>query len=80
MNPEEKRSKLHQWVEEANEDDLDEVLLFTEDIGVECEEDAELWAEIEGRDQELEIGLVKGIPWESVKQDLECIIKVNSGH
>ncbi len=73
MTPVTKRQKLHQYIDIANDHDIDLLLGYIEkdmspDVPYNKWEDAEFVAEMERRVKSLEDGTEKGGTWDEVKE------------
>lgn len=86
MKAEDIKQRLHKYIDEANSDQLKEMLSFVEEeeteYGVETAsapwDDEEFVKEMDRRMEELDSGKVKGIPWEDVhRKALENLDKMN---
>lgn len=78
MKAEDIKQRLHKYIDEANSDQLKEMLSFVEEeeteYGVETAsapwDDEEFVKEMDRRMEELDSGKVKGIPWEEVQKNV----------
>ena len=73
MAPIAKRQRLHQYIDIANNQDIDDLLKYVEksmdpDVPYNKWDDAEFVAEMEARVRSLEDGTDKGRTWEEVKE------------
>lgn len=78
MSNEEMKAKLHEYVDKASEEELQELLcMFEEDATYTTNadsiwEDPEFVREMERRAEEIENGEVEGIPWEQVHSEIRA--------
>jgi hypothetical protein len=83
MAPIAKRQKLHQYIDIANNHDIDDLLKYVEnsmepDIPYNKWDDPEFVAEMEERVKAMENGTDKGRTWEEVKEAARLAIKAKT--
>ncbi len=81
MNKDELKNKLHQYIDEAGESELENMMHFVEESGATYTktknwwDDEEIVADFDQRVADLESGKDKGYTWEEVQAGLDDIIK-----
>jgi hypothetical protein len=84
MKPEEIKAKLHQYIDDATDEELEEMLFLLEEDNIEYGvagktrkwwEDEEFIKELDRRNEEIDSGKVKGIPAEEVHNEIREMLR-----